>query len=189
MEDQTNLTLGFPDVLVQELGPFDIQEIAAGIGIAGHLGDLLGQRIGHRLGDERLPAAGRAVEQNPLGCRQLVLSKQLAVEIGKLDGIGDRLDLGVESADIGIGDVGHLLEDEFLDFRTGELLHQQTGTGLHQDGIPGAEFHPDECVGELDHPLFVGAAVDKGAASALEQFFQHHHFTRPFALPGQDHIE
>jgi hypothetical protein len=61
--------------------------------VAGDLGHLLGQRVGHRLGDEGLAAAGRAVEQDALRGRQLVLGEQLAVQVGQLDGVGDGLDL------------------------------------------------------------------------------------------------
>ena len=61
---------------------------------------LLGQAVGHGLGDERLAAARRAVEQDALGSGQLVLGEQLLVEERQLDGIGDLLDLLVEAADV-----------------------------------------------------------------------------------------
>ena len=65
LEDQPDVPLGLPDVLVQQLGALDVEEEAAPL-LAGPLGHLLGQRVGHRLGDQRLAAAGRAVEQDAL---------------------------------------------------------------------------------------------------------------------------
>ena len=60
LEHQPDLALGLPHVLVEQLGALDVEEVAADVGVAGHLGHLLGQRVGHRLGDERLAAPGRA---------------------------------------------------------------------------------------------------------------------------------
>ena len=87
--------------------------------------DLLGQRVGHRLGDEGLAAAGRPVEEDPLGRGQRVLHEQLAVHVGQLDGVGDGLDLAVEAADVGVGDVGDLFEDELLALELGQLLNEE----------------------------------------------------------------
>ena len=82
---------------------------------AGPLGDLLGQRVGDRLGDERLAAAGRAVEQHALRRPQLVLAEQVGVQVGQLDGVADLLDLALQPADALVVDVGDLLEDQLLD--------------------------------------------------------------------------
>src|SRR5688572_15709127 len=60
-EDLPDLALGLADVLVQQLGALDVQEEALDL-LAALLGDLLGQVIGHGLGDHGLAAAGRAVE-------------------------------------------------------------------------------------------------------------------------------
>src|SRR3712207_8286199 len=46
-----------------------------------------------------------------------------------------RSDLLVEAADVGVADVGHLLEHEVLDLRSGELLQQQPGAAVHEDGV------------------------------------------------------
>ena len=132
LEDQADLALGLADVLVEQLGALDVEEVAAGRLVAGHLGHLLGQGVGDRLGDEGLAAAGGAVQQDALRRRQLVLDEQLPVQERQLDGVGDGLDLVVEAADVGVGDVGHLLEDQLLHLRPGQLLEQQPGPGVHQ---------------------------------------------------------
>ena len=124
-----------PTYLFEQLGALDVEEEAAHVVVARLLGHLLGQRVGHRLGDERLAAAGRAVEQDALGRGQRVLGEELAVQVRQLDGVGDGLDLGVEPADVGVGDVGHLLEHELLALELGQLLDQQLGARVHEQRV------------------------------------------------------
>src|SRR5436190_11675071 len=97
-EDLADLALGLADVLVQELRPLDVEEEALDL-LAALLGDLLGEVVGHRLGDHRLAAAGRAVEEHALGRRELVLLIIVGVQIGELDGVLDRLRPGAEAAE------------------------------------------------------------------------------------------
>ena len=59
-----------------------------------------------------LAAAGRAVQQHSLGRGQVVVGEERVMHERKLDGVGYLLYLGVESADVGVTDVGNLLEDE-----------------------------------------------------------------------------
>ena len=164
LEDEPDLALGLAHVLVEQLGALDVQEVAADVGVARHLGHLLGQRVGDRLGDEGLAAPRRAVEQDALGRRQLVLVEQRAVQVRQLDGVGDGLDLAVEPADVRVGDVGHLLEHELLDLGPGQLLDEQLRARLHEHGVAGAQVHAEQVVGELDHPLLVGPGVRRWPA-------------------------
>ena len=119
-----------------------------------------------------LPQPGRAVQQDALGRRQLVLDEQVAVQERQLDRVGDRLDLSVEAADVLVGDVGHLFEDELLDLGARQLLEQQAGAGVHQQVSPAAELDADQVVGQLDHPLLVGPADDQRALAVLEQLLE-----------------
>jgi hypothetical protein len=50
-----------------------------------------------------------------------VLGEQVGVQERQLDGVGDLFDLAVESADVLVGDVGHLLQDQFLDLGSGSF--------------------------------------------------------------------
>src|SRR6266851_260599 len=101
LEHQPDVPLGLADVLVQQLRALDVEEealplLGAGIlcGVMRRLGrDLLGQRVRDRLGDQRLAAAGRAVQQDPLRRLELVLLEQVRVQVGQLDGVPDLLDL------------------------------------------------------------------------------------------------
>ena len=99
LEDQADVPLGLADVLVEQLGALDVEEVGLPL-LAGLLGDLLGQRVRDRLGDQRLAAAGRAVEQHALGRLELVLDEELGVQVGQLDGVADRLDLAEQAADL-----------------------------------------------------------------------------------------
>ena len=77
-----------------------------------------------------------------MGAGQLVLGEQLPVQVGQLDGVGDGLDLGVEPADVGVGDVGDLLEHELLDLGTGQLLDQQPVRVSMSTVSPARSFTP-----------------------------------------------
>ena len=73
-----------------------------------------------------------------------MLDEEVAVQPGQLDGVGDLLDLVVEAADVLIGDVGHLLEDELFDLGAGQALEQQTGAGIHQQRVARPQLLADE---------------------------------------------
>ncbi len=151
LEHQPDVPLGLADVLVQQLGSLDVQEealalpglaaLAARRGrlavLAGQLRrpgrDLLGQRVRDRLGDERLAAAGGSVEQDALRRLQLVFLEQVGVQVGQLDRVPDQLDLRRQPADLGVGDVRHLLEDQLLDLGLGDALVHVSGPRLEQE--------------------------------------------------------
>ena len=57
LEHEADLPLGLPHVLVEELGALDVEEVGLGRLAAAGRRHLLGQAVGHRLGDERLAAA------------------------------------------------------------------------------------------------------------------------------------
>ena len=130
----------------------------------GAFGDALGERVRDRLGDQRLAATGRAVQQDALRRLQLVLAEQVAVEVRQLDRVLDHLDLLVEAADVVVGDVGDLFEHELLDLGPGQLLEQQAGAAFHQQVVAGAELHALQLVGELADALLVGAADRRARA-------------------------
>ena len=138
LEDQPDVALGLADVLVEQLGALDVEEVGLPL-LAGLRRDLLGQRVGDRLGDQGLAAAGRAVEQHALGRLELVLLEEVGVEVRQLDRVADLLDLAAEAADLLVGDVGDLFEDELLDLGLRDLLVDVAGARLEQQGVAGAE--------------------------------------------------
>ena len=138
LEDQPDVPLGLADVLVEQLGALDVEEVALAL-LAGLGRHLLGQRVRDRLGDQRLAAAGRAVEQHALGRLELVLHEQVGVQVGQLDGVADRLDLADQPADVVVVDVGDLLEDQLLDLGLRDPLVDVAGAGVEQQRVAGAE--------------------------------------------------
>ena len=116
--------LGFADVLVEELGDLDVEEITASVLVPGNFGDLLRERVRNSLGDEGLTAAWGPVKKNALRSWQLVLGEKIVVEERELDGIHDLFDLRIESANIGIGDVGDFFEHEFFDIWARQLFEK-----------------------------------------------------------------
>ena len=142
LEDQPDVPLGLADELVQQLGALDVEEVRlrlAGV-VAADLGHLLGQRVGDRLGDQRLAAAGRAVQQHALGRAQRVLAVELLVQERQLDGVADLLDLPGQATDVVVADVGHLFEDQILDLGLGDALERVAGLGVDQQRVTGAQL-------------------------------------------------
>ena len=191
LEDQADLALGLAHVLVEELGALDVEEVAADVGVAGHLGHLLGQRVGHRLGDEGLAAPRRPVEQDPLGGGQLVLGEQLAVQVGQLDGVGDGLDLVVEPADVGVGDVGHLFEDELLDLGPGQLLDRAAACATSiSTASPARSLHARAGRRTARPPAPRRPGRRRGTRRpSSSTLLQGDDLTRVLALAHQDHVE
>ncbi len=85
------------------------------------------------------------------------------MDVGQLDRVLDRLDLVGETADLVVGDVGHLFEDELLDLRSHQLLVDEAGLRVHPDMVADADELSLEWGGDLDDPFFVGAAEDDDA--------------------------
>ena len=56
-----------------------------------------------------------------------------------LSGKVELLDLLVEPADVGVGDVGHLLEHQLLDLGPWQSLEQHPAPWVHQDGVASAD--------------------------------------------------
>src|SRR5207245_4633700 len=112
--------------------------------------DLLGQAIGHRLGDHRLAASGRAVEQYALRRAELVLLVVVGVEVGQLYRILDRFDLQAQAADVAIPDVGHLFEPQFFGLALRHALQQVSGSRIYEDVI--ARHQPDRAERVADDP-------------------------------------
>ncbi len=157
-EDQPDVAFGLADVLVQQLRALDVQEVALHVRFAGAFGGAGGQRVGHRLGDERLAAARRAVEQDALGRLQAVFAVQVRVQERQFHGVADLFDLRAQAADVLVGDVRNFLEDEVLHLGARDLLQGVAGAGIDREGVADAEFLREQGAGEPDDPFLVGAA-------------------------------
>ena len=114
LEHFAELPLGFADVLVEQLRPLDVQEVAVDR-FAALLRELLRQAIRQGLGDHGLAASGRPVEQHALRGAELVLLVEIGVEVRQLHGVLDGLNLGCQTSDVAIADVRDLFECEVFD--------------------------------------------------------------------------
>ena len=103
-----------------------------------------------------------------------MLEEELGVQVRQLDRVVDLLDLVVEAADVGVGDVGHLFEDQLLDLGARDALHDQPGARVEQHVLAGAQLHADQVLAELADALLVGATDDERAPPVLEQLLEDH---------------
>ena len=188
LEHEPDLTLGLADVLVEQLGAFDVDEVRAPLALADLVGDLLGERVGDGLRDQRLAAPGRPVEQDALRRRQAVLGEQLVVQERQLDRVGDRLDLGVEAADVGVRDVGHLLEQQVLDLGAGQLLEQHVRARVEPQEVAAAQARATQHARQLAHPLLVGAPDDDRADAVLHHLLERDHLAGVLRPTRLDHV-
>src|SRR5262245_5857422 len=189
LEDQTDLAFGLAHVLVQELGALDVEEVRPRRAVARLLGDALRERVGDGLGDERLAASRRAVEQDPLRRLQLVLVEQLGIQVRQLDGVLDLVDLVVEAADVRVRDVGDLFEDELLDLRARQALDEHTRSGLHQQVVAGPQPLAEQLAGELADTLLVGAADHERAPAVVEQLLERDDLARDLVAARQHDVQ
>ena len=150
---------------------------------------LLGQGVGHRLGDQRLAAAGRPVQQHALGRPQLVLPEQVRVQVRQLHRIPDLDDLRAQAADVGVGDVRHFLEDELLDLGLGDALVDVAGPRLQQQRVARAQHRVEQRLGQPDHPLLVGMRDHQRPVAALEQLLEHDDLAHGLVPLGDHHVE
>ena len=111
------------------------------------------------------------------------------MQVGKLDSIGDRFDLTIETSNVGIGDVGHLLKDKVFDLPAVEELNQEPGALVQQQRVPWAQRRFVQWISKLTDPLLVGAAGDDRPPSVRQNLPEGNDVTRAFAIAGQHDVE
>ena len=107
----------------------------------------------------------------------------------QLDGVGDLLDLVVEAADVAVGDVRDLLEQEVLDLRPGQLLEQQVGARIEAHRVAGTQVHAAHGVGHLADELLVGPTDDERPNAVLHDLLDRHDLARQLGRPGEHDVE
>ncbi len=111
------------------------------------------------------------------------------MEVGKLDRVADLLDLVVEPADVPVGDVGDLLEDQLVHLGARESLEHESGARVEQEMITRSQRSVRDFVGELGHPFLVGATHDDGAPLAGQELLERDHLARQLEAPSQDDVQ
>ena len=84
---------------------------------------------------------------------------------------------------------GHLLEEEILDLRTGQLLEQQVRAVVEAHRVAGPQVDAADGVGELADALLVGASDDQGAHPVLEHFLDRDDLPGDLRGAGEDDVE
>ena len=104
---------------------------------------MLGERVRHRLGDERLAAPRRPVQQHALRRVQVVVAVQVGVEERQLHRVADLADLGLEPADVVEGDVRDFLQGQLGKISLFHHLHRYPGLQVSQHGVACANIGAD----------------------------------------------
>ena len=118
-----------------------------------------------------------------------MLGEEVLVQEGQFHGVHDLVDLAVEPAHVGVGDVGDLLEHQLLDLGSGQLLEQQGRSGIEQDGIAGPQLHVGQVGGQLHDLLLVGATEDHGSTSVGQELLEGDDLASALGGPRQHHVE
>ena len=176
IEDGPDLPLGLADELAEQLGALDVQERRGGPAGPRTVARrrLTGQGCGHGLGDQRLAAAGRAVQEQSPGGPQVVGAVEARMGEGQLESVSDLVDLRAEAADVVPGDVGGLGDDELLD--TGALDHGRgdPGAQVGDQGVAGPEGRGIQVTRQVDDASRArpGGDQDAGRAGGVQDLLQ-----------------
>ena len=150
------MALRFANVLVQKFRAFDVQKETLRFSDTGLFGDLLGQGVGHRLGDESLAASGRAIQQGSFRGPELMLFEEFGVHVGQFHRVSDRFDLAEQPTDLLVSDVGNFLENQFFHLGAWHLLNHVAAADVTQQRVPCAQSDSGNRPRETNDPLFIG---------------------------------
>ncbi len=107
---------------------------------------------------------------------------------GQLDRVLDRLDLRGEAADRGVGDVGHLFEDQLFDLGLRHPLVSPTAAGVDEQRIAGAQRRVLQRRREVDDALLIGMSDDQGAILTVENLLEQDDLALPLELESADDV-
>ena len=109
------------------------------------------------------------------------------MHVRQLDRVADLLDLGAETADRRVVDVGDLLEDELLDLGLGNLLVDVPRARLEQQRVAGAQALVHQRRREAYDPLVVGVPDHQGALTVGEHLLEHDDLADALERQRADH--
>ena len=118
-----------------------------------------------------------------------MLSEQLGMQEGQFNRVGDLFDLGVETTDIGVREIGDLFEEEILHLGPGKFLEQQVAACIEAHGVARTQVDATEIVGEFADTLFVGAPHHDGAHAVVHDLFDGDHLTGDLRVASRHHVE
>jgi len=159
------------------------------VGRTGSLGNLFGERVGHRLGDESLPATRWAVEQDSLRGVEVVFAEELRVQVGKLDRVADLLELFRQAPDVLVADIRNLFEDQLLYLGLRQTFEYVPRLCIHEQAVAGADLLVQERVGKLHDSFLVGAGDHQRSLAVLENLLEGDDLALNLELVRSDDVE
>ena len=187
-EHLADVALGLAHVLVEQLRALHIDEVAAGIA-PGELGDLAGERCCDGLGDQRLAASRRAVQQDPRRRREQVLREKFLMQERQFHRVGDLLDLLVEASDVGVVQVGNLLEQQLVDLGPRQAFEHHRRALVEPHQLAGTQRGRVDVVAQFDHAFLVATPGDDRPALIGEHLAQGHDLADDVGPANRDHVE
>ena len=111
------------------------------------------------------------------------------MQVGQLHRVGDGLDLAVEPADVGVGDIGHLFEHDLFELGPRQLLVEQHRARVQQQRVARTQLDAGEVLGDLGHLLLVGPPDDQHAAAVLEHLEHRDDLPAQLGVAGEHDVQ
>ena len=186
------MPLGLADVLVQQLGALDVQEVGlphVRVAVPAHRGHLLGQRVGHRLRDQRLPQPGGPYSRMPFGGRSSYSRNRSECRNGS--STASRICSICRQATRCRRSRCRDLFDELLDLALRDPLVDVARPRLQQQGVADPQRLARQRVGEEDHRSSSVCPMTRArrhAVDRLQQLLEHDDVTGTLVERAHDDV-
>ena len=95
----------------------------------------------------------------------------------------------VEAADVGVGDVRHLFEQQVLDLGPRQLLEQQVRADVEAEVVAAADVRAADRVGEFADALLVGPSDDDDAHAVVHHLLHRDDLAGDLRIAGEHDVE
>ena len=117
-----------------------------------------------------------------------MFAELVGIQIGQLDAVPQLADLLLEAADVVVRNVRHLLQDDLLDLRLGQLLQYVAGARLQEQIVPHVKVQVPHVLGQHDDAFLVGATDDQHPV-VVQTVQQPHDLSPVFVIADLDHVQ
>ena len=94
----------------------------------------------------------------------------------------------MQSADVGVADIRNLFQDQFLDFRLGELLQHVARARVEQEVVADAEPLGQQRIRHFGDAFLVGAQGDHDPM-IVQRVLEPHHLALDIEPAGLDDVQ
>ena len=143
----------------------------------------------HGLSNQRLPAARRAIQQHPLRWTQRKIPIQLRVSKRQLNSVMNLLNLRIQTTNIVVGHIRHLLQYQTSNFSLGDNLERVTRAGVDKQRVPRPWRLSllQQRSGKLHH-MFLAARIHYQRAGIRQHLRQRGQLPRGFKTTHLHHL-